>query len=72
MTRRTRGRATLAPTGDWRIGRCKRYPRELFVPCLTPRPSGTVAALAHYGVPVEVLDARTVKSALAAVAARAA
>jgi hypothetical protein len=54
----------------WRAGLA--YPCELFVPCLTPQPYETAAALADYGVPVEVLDARTVKTALDAVAARAA
>jgi hypothetical protein len=53
----------------WRAGLA--YPRELFVPCIAPRPYETAAALAEYGVPVEVLDARTVRAALDAVAERA-
>ena len=44
------------------------YPRELFVPCLGPDQDQTAAGLADYGVPVEVLDARTIGSALEAVA----
>src|SRR5262249_50275996 len=53
----------------WRAGLA--YPRELFVPCLAPHPYATAASLADYGVPVEVLDARTVGAALEAVADRA-
>lgn len=53
----------------WRAGLA--YPRELFVPHLAPEPYETAAALADYGVPVEVLDARTVDTALDAVAERA-
>jgi len=46
------------------------YPSELFVPCLVPDPDETAAGLACYGVPVEVLEARTVRTALDAVAER--
>jgi hypothetical protein len=46
------------------------YPRELFVPRLGPYPDETAAALAGYGVPVEVLDARNIHAALDAVAER--
>jgi hypothetical protein len=53
----------------WRAGLA--YPRELFVPCLASQPYETAASLADYGVPVEVLDARTVGAALDAIAERA-
>ena len=46
------------------------YPREIFVPCLTPEPDATASALVGYGVPVEVLEARTIRTALDAVAER--
>ncbi|HEY2355376.1 MAG TPA: hypothetical protein VGH79_10810 [Gaiellaceae bacterium] len=53
----------------WRAGLA--YPRELFVPSLKQDPAETAAALADYGVPVEVLDASNVRAALDAVAERA-
>jgi hypothetical protein len=47
------------------------YPSQLFVPCLGQDPDQTAAGLADYGVPVEVIEARTVRAALDAVAERA-
>jgi hypothetical protein len=44
------------------------YPSALFVPCLTPGQDEAAIGLADYGVPVEVLEARTIRTALDAVA----
>jgi hypothetical protein len=53
----------------WRAGFA--YPRELFVPSLESKPDETAAGLSEYGVPVEVLGASTIGTALDAVAERA-
>jgi hypothetical protein len=54
----------------WRAGFA--YPARLFVPSVCPRAEETAEGLEDYGIPVEVLDVRSVAAALDAVVERTA